>query len=413
MPASTSQSDSKSRQSSGGRSFFGRRLYKEKSNGYDDGNLVPEMPSAASSAMNSFSSRYSNRDSAASIEAGHGVDYSGFAMTTGPVASIPYDSVASNGKTPIPVDYLPRDEGTPRRGEPLPHHLNKNGPDFHQYPAWEGAPSPSLGQSHLNGPTGPRPPPHSQQTLVSRERSGASLQTGRPGTATSLANGSHEFTNSYSTADTSNSRNSFDHASVVSTASSATRGSFFTSDNSSRTAIPSYYPEPTSRAAASSRHSHHHNTSWQPQQPSGSHSTVSFSSEGFHLPRPTDEKVIEEQFVALMRRRGWQNLPDQAKRQMLAYPSAKKWTLVHQDQLADWQNEQKRRQNARQTVISSDGTHNVLARADEEGSPEWYVKRVMNDMITAKELGSLSVSLRTQPIRSVFSFSVEIPPAWV
>ena len=399
MPTSTSQPDSKSRQSSGGRSFFGRRLHKEKSNGYDEGNLVPETPSAVSSAMNSFSSRHSARDSAASIDAGHGVDYSGFAITTGPVASIPYDSVASNGRIPIPVDYLPRDEHNVRRGEPLPHHLNNSGADFHQYPTWEGAQSPGLGSSQSNGPTGPRPPPHAQQSLVSRERSGASLQPGRPTTAASLANGSHGFSNTYPTADTSNSRNSFDHASIVSTASSATRGSFFTSDNNSRTAILSYNPEPTSRPTASSRHSNLHNAGWQLQQPSGSHSTVSFNSEGFYLPRPTDEKVIEEQFVALMRRRGWQNLPDQAKRQMLAYPSAKKWTLVHQDQLADWQNEQKRRQNARQTVISSDGTHNILARADEEGSPEWYVKRVMNDLITAKELGSLSVSLRTQPIR--------------
>jgi cytokinesis protein len=40
----------------------------------------------------------------------------------------------------------------------------------------------------------------------------------------------------------------------------------------------------------------------------------------------------------------------------------------------------------------------VIGRSDEEGSPEWYVRKVMDDSITAKQLGSLSVSLRTQPI---------------
>ncbi len=83
----------------------------------------------------------------------------------------------------------------------------------------------------------------------------------------------------------------------------------------------------------------------------------------------------------------------------MAYPATKKWTLVHQDKLTEWQGEQKRRQNARQTIGSSGGALDILARADEEGSPEWYVKKVMDDTITAKQLQSLSVSLRTQPIR--------------
>src|SRR5207249_3307453 len=43
----------------------------------------------------------------------------------------------------------------------------------------------------------------------------------------------------------------------------------------------------------------------------------------------------------------------------------------------------------------------VLGRAEEEGSPEWFVKKVLDDSITPKQLQSLSVSLRTQPIRYV------------
>ncbi|KKY21969.1 putative cytokinesis protein sepa [Phaeomoniella chlamydospora] len=105
-----------------------------------------------------------------------------------------------------------------------------------------------------------------------------------------------------------------------------------------------------------------------------------------------------------MHKRGWQNLPEQAKRQMLAYAPAKKWTLVHQDKLTEWQGEQKRRQHARQTYGVPDGGYGTLARADEEGSPEWYVKKVMDDSINAKQLQSLAVSLRTQPISWVKAF---------
>ena len=109
--------------------------------------------------------------------------------------------------------------------------------------------------------------------------------------------------------------------------------------------------------------------------------------------------MIEKQFAALMHKRGWQNLPDQARRQMMAYPASKKWTLVHQDKLTEWQGEQKRRMHARQTIAGPDGSLGILGRADEEGSPEWFVRKVLDDTITPKQLQSLSVSLRTQPIR--------------
>lgn len=116
--------------------------------------------------------------------------------------------------------------------------------------------------------------------------------------------------------------------------------------------------------------------------------------------RPKDDRIVEQMFIELMNKRGWQNLPEQARRQMLAYPASKKWTLVHQDRLTELQGEQKRRQNARLTYGGAqDGPVGLLGRADEEGSPEWYVKKVMDDTIDSKQLQSLSVSLRTQPIR--------------
>ena len=397
MPSTTPPVDSKSRQSSGGRSFFGRKIHKERtpdSSGQEDGGSVLQVPSASSSTNGSRSSRYSHKRHNDS-DFGH-EDPSGLSMTAGVITSIPYDA-AADGQTPIPVDYLPKKDQMPARRDPPPHQLAKGGQDFHQYPAWDSHNTSTNVSSH---PTGPRPPPNALRPLAnifpSRGQSSRSIQYPGPGDATNVTNGAHGTVNSVSTGDTSSShRKSFDQASVMSSASSATRSSIFSSDNSSRTAVDA-------RPHTSGRQSNH--PGWQPQQPAGFSSTTSFNPEGFNLPRPNDDRIIEAQFNDLMHKRGWHNLPEQARRQMMAYPAAKKWTLVHNDRLTEWQGEQKRRQTARQTVLSSDGSLDILARSDEEGSPEWYVRRVMNDSITPKQLGSLSVSLRTQPIRWVHVF---------
>lgn len=393
MPSTTPPVDSKSRQSSGGRSFFGRKIHKERTPDYqDDGGSVLHVPNATSSTNGSRSSRYSHQNPGSPLEAGN-EDTAGLSMTAGVITSIPYDSVAADGRTPISVDYLPKNDRMPARKEPLPHHLSKGGQDYHQYPAWDPQDAQKSGPSQLSGP---RPPPHNKplsSVLSSRDRTTKNPQHPGVGDATSVINGSHGTVNSTSTGDTSSThRKSFDQASVMSSVSSATRGSsIFSSDNSSRTAVDA---RPSTSARQSS-----YQTGWAPQQPAGFISTASFAPDGFNLPRPNDDRIIEAQFVDLMHKRGWHNLPEQARRQMMAYPAAKKWTLVHQDKLTEWQGEQKRRQTARQTVLSNDGTAGILTKSDEEGSPEWYVRRVMSDTITAKQLGSLSVSLRTQPIR--------------
>lgn len=393
MPSTTPPVDSKSRQSSGGRSFFGRKIHKERtpdSSGQDDAGSVLQVPSASSSTNGSRSSRHSHRRPNDSD--GGNEDTSGLSMTAGVLTSIPYDA-AADGTIPIPVDYLPQKDQMPARRDPQPHQLAK-GSDFHQYPAWDPKAAPANGSSH---PTGPRPPPHTLKPLsgiLPTRVSSKPQQHAGTGDSASIVNGNHGTVNSVSTGDTSSThRRSFDQMSVMSSASSATRSSIFSSDNSSRTAVDS-------RPHTASRQSNH--PGWAPQQPAGFSSTTSFNPEGFNLPRPTDDRIIEAQFNDLMHKRGWHNLPEQARRQMMAYPAAKKWTLVHNDRLTEWQGEQKRRQTARQTILSPDGSLAIATRSDEEGSPEWYVRRVMSDSITPKQLGSLSVSLRTQPIRWVF-----------
>ncbi|KAI9802820.1 MAG: hypothetical protein M1833_001419 [Piccolia ochrophora] len=408
MPTSSSPSDaSKSRQSSGGKSFFGRaKLHKERpvdKRAYSDEsrNLGPESASGGGGSLGSRGSRYTHRSSTSSRAdferpSSPPPDPSGLAMTTGVITSIPYDSVPADQKSPIAVDYLPRGDQPSQRREPLPHHLNKGGTDFHQYPAFFPGSTSNGSQHH---PSGPRPPPGSSSLNSSQHH-------GRPLHAERMHNGIHNGSgNSFSTTDSSNSRTSFDQASIYSSMSSATRdSSVLSSGNSSHTAVPMETPTlhpSVSRSSLASRHSHQSH-GLHAQQPVGFSSTASLTSDGFHLPRPADDNVVEQQFLALMHKRGWQNLPDQARRTMAAYPAAKKWTLVYQDKLYEYQGEQKRRANARQTFMGSDGNFNSLARADEEGSPEWYVKKLMDDSIEPKQIQSLSVSLRTQPIRQVY-----------
>ena len=395
---SNTQADKQSRQSSAGKtSFFGRRIHKDKpTDSRNEGSGGLDSPAPAST-NGSWSSRHARNESVTSVDGQNDGDPTGLAMMSGVITSIPYDTTADS-RTPVAVDYLPTADKVPVHTQP--HHLNKGG-DFHQYPSWNGAAQSSGGSSNVGGP---RPPPHVGNMTMAASQSGDRgtklQQWGRSGSIVPH----HNNYDSFSTSDSSTGpRKSFDQASIKSSISSATRGSsFFSSDNSSRTAVPSVRNDSDSLSIlspASSRISKASRADWLPQQPAAFSSTASFAPQGFNLPRPDDDAVIEQQFIELMHKRGWQNLPEQARRQMLAYAPAKKWTLVHQDRLTEWQGEQKRKLHNRQTYGTPDGGIGLIGRSDEEGSPEWYVRKVLDDSITAKQLGSLSVSLRTQPIR--------------
>ncbi|KAJ6158991.1 hypothetical protein N7485_011817 [Penicillium canescens] len=399
MPSS-SHAD-KSRQTSAGKSFFGRKLYKEKpaEDRYDTYGGSYDNLAPPGSAAGSRSSRYSKRSSIQSVDMTHDLDPSSLAPTAGVITSIPFESLPSDTRTPIPIDSMSRPDSS--RHEPSPNHLGKAGADFHQYPTWTSTSAPNGSPSH---PSGPRPPPHASNTTMSSSQSGDRgaryQQWGRPGSSAANTGPSH---NSSSIDSSSNSRTSLDQTSLYSSVSSNARGSnYFASDGSSRTLTPSHssdrnigFPPSSSSGRLSNAPSTH-----QISQPIPA--AVPRPQDNY-LTRPRDDRIVDQLFLELMQKRGWQNLPEQAKRQMLSYPASKKWTLVHQDRLTELQGEQKRRQNARQTH-GHDGLSGLLERADEEGSPEWYVKKVMDDTITSKQLASLSVSLRTQPISWVKAF---------
>lgn len=73
---------------------------------------------------------------------------------------------------------------------------------------------------------------------------------------------------------------------------------------------------------------------------------------------------------------------------MQRYDISKKWILIHQDALTEFQNERRR----------------ALQPKENNYTPEWYVRKIMDNSITQRQLGNLWVSLRTEPIHWVLDF---------
>ncbi|AEO56390.1 hypothetical protein MYCTH_2301261 [Thermothelomyces thermophilus ATCC 42464] len=374
----------KSRATSGGKasSFFHRSKNKadKRSAGEDGRHLSADTDSGS---VNSRHSRHRRDSSVVSLDrpssAGSGIN-----MTAGVMTTIPYDTVSVDGRSPLPVDYPPQPDQMPGRREPLPHQLNKATSDFHQYPSFD----PSTVRPTSPYPSGPRPPPPSAASNITMATTGrqAQYQQWGPPREGSLAGSYNSRYNSYTT---SGGRSSGDTSSITS-GNGASYHDQVAGHRSSRVALPSV----SSQSSYLSPHSPRENRL--AKFPSG-HQT----SEGFYFPKPDDDNVIEQMFLALMQKRGWHNLPDQAKRQMTAYPPEKKWTLVYQDRLTEWQGEQKRRQTAR---IGQYSNVDLAQAPDEEGSPEWYVRKVMENSLDSKGFGSLEVNLRTQQIGWVRRF---------
>lgn len=199
-----------------------------------------------------------------------------------------------------------------------------------------------------------------------------------------------------------NTRASSDQASVYSN-DSKTRGSnVYYPNNASQSTFSSIGLDSGSllpTAIGTPRDSHRHLLHL--NQPSAASSTSSFGQNTLSIQRPPDH-VVEQEFMNLMVKRGYASLPEQARRQMEAYKIDKKWTLVYQDKLAESKHEEKKRSGNRNTYLP--GNPDILMRAEEDGSPEWYVKKVMDNSITIKQMQSLEISLRTQPIAWVRGF---------
>lgn len=99
------------------------------------------------------------------------------------------------------------------------------------------------------------------------------------------------------------------------------------------------------------------------------------------MEQPKQSWEVEELFNKLMTKRDFKSLPEAAKLQMKQYPLSKKWMLIQQDMLS----ERKKQERSKET-------------------PEAFVRLLMNNTITIKQLGNLWVSLRTEPMDWVKQF---------
>ncbi|KAE9967805.1 hypothetical protein EG327_011297 [Venturia inaequalis] len=383
--------DSKGRASSGGKGLLGFFNKPDKDKDRSNQNEYPSDLPYRRNDSGSASSRHSQKNSQ-ERPISVGVDGSGIGMNAGVITTIPYDSV-NVANSPRNVEFLPK---SGERREPLPHHLNKGGGDFHQYPSVQ-ATTPTRNM----GP--PQPPPHTSGTSgggYGQEREGYARSQHSHRGSTSTIIGFNEMAQAGYPERSRASRQSSDQASVY---------SFDSARSKERERDRNYAPSAYSRdgdqsmyngwSPSPSQNTVRQNQTYSMMSTNGSAS--SFGLQGFNQQRPPDHEV-ESLFLELMVKRGWKSLPEGARRQMEAYPIQKKWTLVSQDKLAEASGESKRRHQSRYGPESSQGS--ILDRAHVENSPEWYVRKIMDNSINAQQLGSLSVSLRTQPIQWVKSF---------
>ncbi|KAA8915834.1 hypothetical protein TRICI_002007, partial [Trichomonascus ciferrii] len=258
-------------------------------------------------------------------------------------SSVPYEAISSKSKTPIPVNYLPANGHN--------HDMKRSDSNSSFQP-----------QTLISGPIPPLPPRKHSGTsqkstpMASRDSSVSSFQ--KPDTHSRFDPKSSVYSNSSDSPSHRRSR-SIENAGD--------------SNPSSRHSSYSYDDDTLSVAS---------------HKASKSTINAMVQANDFNLERPESDAVVEAMFLELMNKRDFKSLPEAAKKQMLAYPISKKWMLIHQDALTEFQNEKKRAQHTK----------------TDENTPEWYVRKLMDNSISTKQLGNLWVSLRTEPVSWVQQF---------
>ena len=105
--------------------------------------------------------------------------------------------------------------------------------------------------------------------------------------------------------------------------------------------------------------------------------------ETFQFPRPETDEEIERLFEDVKRTRDVSVLPNLSVDQ--------KWTMVYHDMQIRWNEDKQREEQSRKQ--NEAGNFGAIPQ-----SPEWYIKRFLDKTITAKQAGSLLVSLRSKEL---------------
>lgn len=108
------------------------------------------------------------------------------------------------------------------------------------------------------------------------------------------------------------------------------------------------------------------------------------AADDFEFERPSD-KDVEALFQDVLAKRDLGELPKLSVDQ--------KWQIVYNDEQLRWKEEKFRDQATKKVMDTGQ------ASAFVKDSPEWYLKKFLDQTITPKQAASLLVSLRTGTVR--------------
>lgn len=118
------------------------------------------------------------------------------------------------------------------------------------------------------------------------------------------------------------------------------------------------------------------------------------NQDDFNFPRPDNDDDIEILFENVKRTRGIGEMPNLSIEQ--------KWHMVYNDEHIRWEEERKRDGQAKKQNETGQPAAIV------ENTPEWYIKKFLDKTISAKQAGSLLVSLRSKEMRCISRISFTI-----
>lgn len=110
------------------------------------------------------------------------------------------------------------------------------------------------------------------------------------------------------------------------------------------------------------------------------------------FPQPKSTAEIERLFTEMMSARDlFRQMPDDSRKQLLSKPLAVKWQMIHADAMTVWREQLSRK--------SAEAQGN-----DSKDSPDWYVKRIVDQSLKASQYTALNVCLRTLQVSWVREF---------
>lgn len=110
--------------------------------------------------------------------------------------------------------------------------------------------------------------------------------------------------------------------------------------------------------------------------------------EEFNFPRPQKPEEIETMF---------QQVQSRLEVDGSALGLEQKWLLVYSDAQIRWKEDRMRQAQQRKSAAQGNPAQQVFIK----DTPEWYLKKFMDQTITAKHVAGLTVSLRTSPVECV------------